>query len=598
MKTIISVLLLSLFAISVHAQTVPQTVAFQGYLTDTAGNALTQPAKLRFAIYIDGARYWYAEYANVGFSGGRFSVMLGSSAQGGVALNPSSGSPISATNLPVKPVLFSLMNSSSLVEVQTEVWNGSSFESLSPRTPLASSVFALRAEEAKTFDGYSSSAFLRWDTSGAIVSKSGVAVVDTDGNWIGSPSGLQGPAGPAGPAGVAGADGPQGIQGLKGDKGDKGDTGDVGPQGIAGAIGLQGPQGPVGLPGLMGPAGLDGVNGAQGPAGAMGPAGPQGVKGDTGDVGPQGPQGVAGAIGLQGPIGLTGAVGPAGAMGPAGPQGPIGLTGPAGVNGIDGSVGAQGPIGLTGATGPAGPQGVAGVNGIDGAPGAQGPAGPQGPAGATGAAGPQGPAGTSAPWSTSGTSMYYNLGNVGIGTMLPGYLLTVTGLIKSTTGGIEYPDNTRNTTAGGDLQLLIVQDEKAQWSDGGTFTSGAWCKRTLNTQKYNTISGASINTATSQITLPAGTYWIESIAPATNIGDHQARFQNVSDGMTSVLGQSNRSNADSVTNALVTGVFTIASAKTFELQHIGTNTNNGDGLGEGGGFGTEVFSIVKIHKIK
>ncbi|PIS10425.1 MAG: hypothetical protein COT73_09465, partial [Bdellovibrio sp. CG10_big_fil_rev_8_21_14_0_10_47_8] len=59
------------------AQYVPQTVAFQGYLTNSTGTAITATTDLRFGIYIDSSRVWYADYASVAFSAGRFSVALG-----------------------------------------------------------------------------------------------------------------------------------------------------------------------------------------------------------------------------------------------------------------------------------------------------------------------------------------------------------------------------------------------------------------------------------------------------------------------------------------------------------------------------------------
>lgn len=108
------------------------------------------------------------------------------------------------------------------------------------------------------------------------------AVIDAAGQWVGSPTGLQGPAGPAG------ADGAQGP---------------------AGATGAQGPAGPQGAPGA---------------AGAQGPAGPQGVQGATGAAGAQGPAGPQGPQGALGPTGATGAQGPAGPTGATGPQGPAG----------------------------------------------------------------------------------------------------------------------------------------------------------------------------------------------------------------------------------------------------------------------------------
>ncbi len=92
----------------------------------------------------------------------------------------------------------------------------------------------------------------------------------------------------------------------------------------------------------------------QGPAGATGPAGP------TGATGPAGPAGPAGPIGLTGPEGPAGAAGPTGPAGATGPAGPIG---PAGANGATGAAGPAGPVGATGAQGPAGPQGPIGPQG-------------------------------------------------------------------------------------------------------------------------------------------------------------------------------------------------------------------------------------------
>ena len=53
---------------------------------------------------------------------------------------------------------------------------------------------------------------------------------------------------------------------------------------------------------------------------------------------------------------------------------------------------------------------------------------------------------SAAPWVTSGSNLSYNFGNVGIGTTTPSQKLAVVGVI-STTGGIQFPDGTIQTTA-------------------------------------------------------------------------------------------------------------------------------------------------------
>lgn len=152
----------------------------------------------------------------------------------------------------------------------------------------------------------------------------GNEVINIKGDWVGNPTGLQGP---------------------------KGDTGSTGPRGIQGATGSQGPAGPKGNTGSQGPAGTngsDGDDGAPGATGATGPRGATGLTGATGSQGPQGPQGDKGPTGSQGP---TGSRGPQGLTGPTGSQGPQGIQGPAG------------PKGNTGATGPQGPKGDPGEDG-------------------------------------------------------------------------------------------------------------------------------------------------------------------------------------------------------------------------------------------
>jgi trimeric autotransporter adhesin len=50
-------------------------------------------------------------------------------------------------------------------------------------------------------------------------------------------------------------------------------------------------------------------------------------------------------------------------------------------------------------------------------------------------------------WITSGTSINYTLGNVGIGTDSPAAKLAVSGSVHSTSGGFKFPDGTTQTTA-------------------------------------------------------------------------------------------------------------------------------------------------------
>ncbi len=474
-----------LTAAFVHAA-IPQTVNYQGYLTDADGLALNGAFSMEFQIYdaeIEGTLLWSEQQTEVAVDSGLFHVLLGDAV------------PIDLT-----------FDEPYWLEIIVEG------EPLYPRQALTSVGQAFKAADADDVYG-------RDINPGSISIEEYGLVIDETGQWVGDPTGLTGPqgdtgptgpqgdTGPIGPQGETGPIGPQGETGPVGSQGDtgpigpQGDTGPIGPQGDTGPIGPQGDTGPIGPQGDTGPVGPQGDTGPIGPQGDTGPIGPQGetgpmgLQGDTGPIGPQGdtgpigpqgdtgpigPQGDTGPMGLQGdtgpigPQGDTGPIGPQGDTGPIGPQGdtgPIGLqgeTGPMGLQGETGPIGPQGetgPMGLQGETGPMGPQGDTGPQGPQGPPGPQGltgpqgptgpqgmqgdqgpigPQGPTGPQGEQGPTGPQGPQGPTGPVAGSDNQMIYNdngsaggaeiyyddaTGNLGIGTNDPQTALHVEGVI-------------------------------------------------------------------------------------------------------------------------------------------------------------------------
>lgn len=146
--------------------------------------------------------------------------------------------------------------------------------------------------------------------------------------------------------------------------------------------------------------------------------------------------------------------------------------------------------------------------------------------------------------------------------------------------------------------LLHVRDEKAANTNGGDFTSGAWRTRVLNTVKTNQITGASL--ASNQITLPAGTYDIYAEAPALKVNAHKAKLVNVTDTADVIIGSNGNghSGAENGNPSIVSGRFTIASQKVFEIQHQCTTTANSVGFGQLTNFAVvEVYTEVKIWKV-
>jgi hypothetical protein len=143
---------------------------------------------------------------------------------------------------------------------------------------------------------------------------------------------------------------------------------------------------------------------------------------------------------------------------------------------------------------------------------------------------------------------------------------------------------------------LCYQDQKAQNTAGGTFTSGSWQTRVLNTEVsdvggYGTLAG-------NQITLTAGSYRIYATAPGLTCDRHQARLQNVTAGTTILTGTSElaTSAAGVTSRSVVVGFFTVAAAQALELQHQCQTTAATLGFGPACNFTTEIFSVVELWK--
>jgi hypothetical protein len=145
-------------------------------------------------------------------------------------------------------------------------------------------------------------------------------------------------------------------------------------------------------------------------------------------------------------------------------------------------------------------------------------------------------------------------------------------------------------------QVLWVNDEKPSGTTGGDGAAGTYVVRTLNTVKKNSITGATLSS--NQITLPAGTYRLDVIAPAGVTSGHKVYFYNVTDGTTLAGGSSQQGGSGNTLSILGRSEFTIAATKTFEVRHwIGTNILS-TGLGYAASTGqAEVFTQVFIEKV-
>ena len=120
----------------------------------------------------------------------------------------------------------------------------------------------------------------------------------------------------------------------------------------------------------------------------------------------------------------------------------------------------------------------------------------------------------------------------------------------------------------------ILVDQKTSGTNGGSFTSGAWRTRDLNTKIADPDIIVSISS--NQFTLQAGSYLIKAHAPAYKAGRHQIALYDITASSYVQTGSSAYvDNGESVsTDSFLTARFTCSGANVYEIRHqCGTGFN-------------------------
>jgi hypothetical protein len=144
--------------------------------------------------------------------------------------------------------------------------------------------------------------------------------------------------------------------------------------------------------------------------------------------------------------------------------------------------------------------------------------------------------------------------------------------------------------------LAIVREQHPSSTIAPSSTAATWNTRALNTLQINEV-GASLSS--NQVTLPAGTYYVEAEAEGVVTNDQRVRIRKVSGtAATLVLGLGARagSGLSYVTEAVLKGRFTLTEESTIELQHY---TESAGVLGDRHQLSgiDEVFSEMLLWKL-
>lgn len=148
------------------------------------------------------------------------------------------------------------------------------------------------------------------------------------------------------------------------------------------------------------------------------------------------------------------------------------------------------------------------------------------------------------------------------------------------------------------LKVAVIADQKSAGTAGGTFTSGAWQTRDLNTEVSD--ANAIVSISANQFTPIAGTYLIRVVVPAYAVDTHKARLYNATGTSVVLTGTSEAASSGNLVAAhgFINGVFTANGTDAYEIQHQCQSTRATSGFGEAAGYSTvETYTTVELIKI-
>jgi hypothetical protein len=148
--------------------------------------------------------------------------------------------------------------------------------------------------------------------------------------------------------------------------------------------------------------------------------------------------------------------------------------------------------------------------------------------------------------------------------------------------------------------MAVLVDTKAANTNGGTFTSGSWYTRDINTEQED--PGALMVLSSNRFRFTStGYYYIWGSAPAFDVGRHQTRVYNYSTSTVEFYGSSEYANTsyEHVTRSFFAGIINVTStAHYYEIQHRCEQTRADLGFGVASNFGTqEDYTFVYIMKL-
>jgi len=143
----------------------------------------------------------------------------------------------------------------------------------------------------------------------------------------------------------------------------------------------------------------------------------------------------------------------------------------------------------------------------------------------------------------------------------------------------------------------VIEDQKSDGTQGGTFTSGSYQIRNLNTEVFD-VDGI-VSVSSNQFTLAAGSYLIKWFANAKDVNGHQSALYDITASAYIEYGSTEQSlDAQQVTNkSLGSTRVTPSGSNVYEIRHRCDDTDNTEGYGQAANYGNvESYCLVEIYK--
>jgi len=145
------------------------------------------------------------------------------------------------------------------------------------------------------------------------------------------------------------------------------------------------------------------------------------------------------------------------------------------------------------------------------------------------------------------------------------------------------------------VSYAIIADQKTLGTNGGTFTSGAWRTRDLNTEIADPDGIVSISS--NQFTLGAGSYLIRWTCPVVGgVQQHQSKLYNITTAADVAVGINGFCGASNGNVSPGSARVTLSGSTVFQIQHQCDTTVLNNGFGQNATFGTCQYTTVEIFK--